>query len=148
MNKTEQQLTELIERYFEGSTTIAEERQLRHLLADSSIDTPLANEARAVMGYSLAKPQLQAKLAQRKPVHTWLNVAACLAVLIGISSVCYVSNQRHSDECIAYLNGKEISNQQVVTNMMLSDIADVADANADLEAEIAESWSDEFFRAE
>lgn len=43
----------LIERYFEATATAAEERELKHILADPTIDaTAEVEEARAVMGYT------------------------------------------------------------------------------------------------
>lgn len=44
------QLLELVDRYFEGETSLAEEKQLRRMLAETDSDTAEIEEARAVMG--------------------------------------------------------------------------------------------------
>ena len=49
----EQQITKLIERYFAAETTLEEEKELRRLLADpSTAHIPMADEARAVIGWA------------------------------------------------------------------------------------------------
>ena len=50
---------ELIERYFNAETSLEEERKLRKLLAAIPSGDPLANEAKAVMGFSLCAPRAQ-----------------------------------------------------------------------------------------
>lgn len=52
------ELDTLIDRYFEGETTLAEEKRLRLLLATSASREPKVEEARAVMGiFAMARRQ-------------------------------------------------------------------------------------------
>ncbi len=50
------EIYELIERYFNAETTLEEERRLRQLLAEMPPGDQLADEAEAVMGFSLCAP--------------------------------------------------------------------------------------------
>ena len=52
MDNNEKILNQLIELYFEGMTTLEQERQLRSMLADGRFRSREADEARAVLGVS------------------------------------------------------------------------------------------------
>lgn len=57
-NKEYKQLLQLIERYFDGETTTAEEHRLRQLLATTECEAPEVEDARAVMGvFAVARHQ-------------------------------------------------------------------------------------------
>lgn len=106
------ELDTLIDRYFEGETTLAEENRLRLLLATSASSEPKVEEARAVMGvFAMARKQdaLTAKRAvaskvatapgmkvvngtmdkRRKRSAIWSTIAAAasIAVLLGFAIV-------------------------------------------------------------
>lgn len=129
---TPQQLDILIERYFDGLTTTAEEKMLRAELADSRFDSPLAREARAVLSFSAVQPDARIAKKRSNGRRILLRVAAAVAVLmIAAVSVYRATSPADSDtsNCYAYVNGVRITDNNAVMQLMLSGIGQAADAS-------------------
>lgn len=141
MNREE--LHNLIERYFNAETSVAEECILRRELANSALHgDPLADEARAVMGFAIGSPAaVERRPHKHKSIpsfYQWRNVAAAIVALAATASIMIGAIRHPNGECVAYLNGERISDRQTVMRLMFSDLGDMADASADVETVIAE----------
>lgn len=86
----------LLEKYFQGETSIAEEKELRTYFSSSDVAQHL-EQYKAIFGYyRLAKeqqflsqvPQLP-KAGNKKRTVTWLSLAASVVVLLGIGTYAY-----------------------------------------------------------
>ena len=79
----------LLEKYFEAETSIAEEKELKEYFASSDVAPPL-EQYKPIFGYVVQAKQEQftatipLKTKKRKSV-VWLSVAASIAVLLGVS---------------------------------------------------------------
>jgi hypothetical protein len=90
----------LLEKYFEGSTSLQEEKALKNYFASSEV-APDLEQYKAIFGYfSLAKKEkYTAKVTvtkKKKSYIAWMSVAASVMVLFGVGF--YVYN--HSFETI------------------------------------------------
>ncbi len=134
---TDRELHDLINRYFNGETTLDEERTLRRALAHPPHDAPesdsLADEARAVMGFSLSAP---ARKTKRMPP-LWRSVAAVAVAAITATTIVVGNISTHEPRYVAYLNGEKIADSNAVMNLMLSDLHEMGEASASLESDIA-----------
>ncbi len=86
----------ILEKYFQGETTIAEERELREYFSSSDVAQHL-EQYKPMFGYfSQVKEQ---KSTQEIPLQTkkrnvaWLSIAASVVVLLGIGTYMYVSEK-------------------------------------------------------
>lgn len=78
----------LIEKYFSGETSIAEEKQLKNYFSKSDV-APHLEQYRAIFGYfSQAKDEQFTKTVPLKPGKrtyvAWISVAASVALLFGL----------------------------------------------------------------
>ena len=84
----------LLEKYFEGETSIAEENELRTYFSSSNV-LPHLEQYKSVIGYfSQAAAQKFAheiRLPSRKPALVWISIAASVVVLLGIGTFTYVN---------------------------------------------------------
>ncbi|MCV9928984.1 hypothetical protein OIU83_15065 [Flavobacterium sp. LS1R49] len=85
----------ILEKYFQGETTIAEENELKSYFSSSNVAQHL-EQYKPVFGYfSQAKEH---RLTQEIPLQTkkrnvaWLSIAASAALLLGIGSYFYFNN--------------------------------------------------------
>ncbi len=149
---TDKELHLLIERYFEAETSIAEERELRKALASHSAPVgtdPLIDEAKAVMGVTAVISAPQSATSSRPPRKTrrlappvwWQSAAAVAIIAILVTGIIHI-NRAPRGECVAYLNGREISDRDAVMNMMFSDLSEMEAASASLQNEISDDFSD------
>ncbi|MCI9844073.1 hypothetical protein [Flavobacterium pectinovorum] len=85
----------ILEKYFQGETTIAEEKELKEYFSSLNVAQHL-KQYQPIFGYfSQVKEQ---KLTQEIPLQTkkqnvgWLSIAASVVVLLGIGTFYYVSD--------------------------------------------------------
>jgi hypothetical protein len=96
---------QLIERYYEGLTSVDEERQLQEFL--SQADLPLKYEPeQAIFGYF--RPQKQNVI--RKSFLRWSGVAA--ALLVGVFAIQLFNDSNLSN--YAYVDGKKITDMDEI----------------------------------
>lgn len=121
------QLTGLIERYFNGDTTVEEERMLLEELSHGTADTPEANEARAVLGFSLVQPTTR-RHGNRHI--SYLRAAASITILLATALAGYLRfPDNHTEaECLAYINGERITDSEAVMGLMFEGLSNIADA--------------------
>lgn len=150
---TDKDLHILIERYFAAETSIAEERQLRKAIVSHSAPVgsdPIIDEARAVMSLSTAigepQPDISARpkrKTQRLAAPVWWQSAAAVAIIaVLVTGIIHINRSTPREECIAYLNGREISDRDAVINMMFNDLREMEAASASLQNEISDDFSD------
>jgi hypothetical protein len=82
----------LLEKYFQGETSIAEENQLRDYFTSPNV-TPNLEQYKPIFGYlALAKEkkfEQEIVLKSKKRNLTWLSIAASVVVLMGIGTYSY-----------------------------------------------------------
>ncbi len=116
----------LIERYYDGLTTVEEEKRLQRFLAQSGLPERYQPE-QAIFGYFEKK--------KRKPVFRiqpyirWASAAA--AVVVVAFSVQRFTAGKSSD--YAYVNGVKITNINEVKSQALASISDVTTDNNEVE---------------
>lgn len=136
----QEELDKLVERYFDGDTTLSEESTLRQLLATGRYDSEAAREAMAVMGYTVSVPRVgQRSFSRRK---TW-TVAASIAVLVIAGAGFLFMNQGNSrSEYIAWVNGVRIDNPARVMELAEKDLAEAAEASEGVMDETSDCWAE------
>lgn len=128
---------ELIERYFNAETTLEEERRLRQLLADTPPGDQLADEAKAVMGFSLCAPRRKKARLMPQGVRAWLSAAAAIAIVFTIG----LFMPDTPDMIYASINGHEVTDNNRVMQMMQAELSDMAEASEYVSDCIDEEWN-------
>ena len=129
---------QLVERYFEATTTEEQEERLWVFLTTPQADEAYFNEIKAVLGLttilrcinqkisssalSSSSEEEQSNRARTMILHPWKPMLRWAAVaILGFSIVTAAMvgwKATNSDECIAYINGKEVTNPQEVLQQM------------------------------
>lgn len=142
------QLHNLINRYFEAETSLAEERMLRRMLATDNAPDPLADQARAVMGVSLVTPDsgecTNLQMRQRSHGLIW-RTAAAAAVIAAVATGLWLLNYKAADmpgQCVAYLNGEQISDEHAVMQLMFDDLRQIDHASDIIDSHIADDFNE------
>lgn len=113
---TRQNLDLLIDRYFSGETTEAEESILRSELAatqDGELD-----DVKAVIGFLAAGKAASRKKARY--ITAGLSVAAALTLIVSGSFML-----REKDTCESWIHGKRITENEVVMRYVQNDMRDI-----------------------
>ncbi len=104
---TFEQADQLIERYYEGLTSVEEERQLQVFLSQPNLPSQYETE-RAIFGYF--KPQQEKTHFNLRSYMRWAGVAAVL--LVGVFSIQLFVNEAHAS--YAYIDGRKITNMNEI----------------------------------
>ena len=115
---------QLVEMYFNGDTTLEQERRLRELLADSSLTGADLDEARAVMGFMVTDARITAGRSRGHRRRWWpaVSVAASLAVIVWLAAALII--EKPQPVMLAYVGGKEIRDA--------SQVMDIAEAELNM----------------
>ena len=131
------ELEQLIERYFDGEASVQEEQMLREILADCHWSSEAIDEARFTMGYFAAHRQEKARTAQKTHRRQLIGIAATIAIVLAIGiPAMYHSWFAPHNECIAYVNGKIIDNDETVMALIESDLSKMEDASNSMAAQL------------
>jgi hypothetical protein len=134
---TQADLEQLIERYFDGETTVKEEQMLCDVLADCSWSSEAIDDARFTLGYFVAHKQQghrPATVANRSRI---MAIAASVAVLLTVGLGLHWQQHQANNVCVAYVNGKAIHNEQEVFKLMQSDLNDMGNATQGLAEQLS-----------
>ncbi|PKB17696.1 hypothetical protein [Flavobacterium sp. 5] len=95
-NKTEA----LLEKYFEGETSIAEENELKNYFSSQNV-APHLEQYKPLFGYFVeAKKENLEKnvpLIPKKQNKTWLSIAASIVVLMGVGTYIYFNTDKEKE---------------------------------------------------
>lgn len=127
---TRQQLEGLIAKYFDGQTSVAEEQMLKQCLAHCQWHGGVIDEARFTIGMlsvGADKHRHANRAAKIVPVWRIAAVAASVAVAMLVGGGQNVTAGK--GECIAYVNGKKVSSDAAVMQLVNSDLRNLDDAS-------------------
>ena len=104
----------LIEKYFEGETSIAEEKELKAYFSSSDVAQHL-EQYKPVFGYfSQAKQEqftasIPLKSGRKQKRLAWLSVAASVVVMLGIGFFAYQNTSEPNQENLGVIDDPEIA---------------------------------------
>jgi hypothetical protein len=106
-------IEKLLEKYFEGETSIAEEKELKAYFSSSNVAQHL-EQYKSVFGYfSQAKQeQFTATLPLQSKKRTkvvWLSVAASAVVMLGVGFFAYQNTVESTQENLDVINDPEVA---------------------------------------
>lgn len=119
------ELSDLIRRYFNAETSLADEKRLRQLLAQADDSLPDVAEAKAVAGYSLMPGAGAASRTRRRSLLHRAGIAAAIAAAVIPAGIVLGV---HSDAsarpvCVAYVNSVKVTDPATVRQMALDNLA-------------------------
>lgn len=138
---TDQQLQLLIDRYFDGDLTPIEEGMLRRYLLSRPLRDQLAVETLGVMSAVNELPRVKGDVRFR-PRSSRIAASITIFAIVGLAATLFYSNREsewNSGSAIAYVEGRKISNNRQIDDILrrqFSDVAQCANAvNLEMESE-------------
>ena len=122
------ELEQLIDRYFDGETSIQEEQILREALADCPWSSEAIDEARFTMGYFVAHRQEAQRASKRNYRRQLIGIAASIAIILAVGGYALWHQQQPSDVCIAYVNGNVVEDNNKVMALIANDMSKMDNA--------------------
>lgn len=122
-------LEQLINRYFDGETSVQEEQLMRDALADCPWSSELIDEARFTMGYFVAHRQEAQRISKGNHRRQLIGIAASIAIILAVGGYALWHQQQPGDVCIAYVNGQIVSDNDKVMALVADDLSKMDNAD-------------------
>lgn len=147
----------LADRFLAAETSLQEERELTELCRNGNLPADLlpvremllalesmalTDEERAAAAEEQPSGGQQGHVKVMTPVargRRWLAAAAAVVVLLAAGA--FALWHRQQDECVAYIYGKRCTDRTVVMREMRQNMTDMAESDADVEAQLNEMFS-------
>jgi|GEM_PF-667517 hypothetical protein len=147
----------LADRFLAAETSLQEERELTELCRNGDLPADLlpvremllalesmalTDEERAAAAEEQPSGGQQGHVKVMTPVargRRWLAAAAAVVVLLAAGA--FALWHRQQDECVAYIYGKRCTDRTVVMREMRQNMTDMAESDADVEAQLNEMFS-------
>lgn len=117
------ELEQLIERYFDGETSVQEEQMLREALADCPWSSEVIDEARFTMGYFVAHRHETERVAKKSNRRKFIGIAASIAIILAAGGYALWHQQQSTGVCIAYVNGMVVQDNEKVMTLIANDLS-------------------------
>lgn len=137
-------IDEYVSRYFEGTLSEVEERELKDFLSSPQGQAPEYDEVRAVMGYfavgkSLARKEEKehSRSTSRRNGSLWLRTAVA-AACVGIFIALGVNVYNKENICVSYVGGQKVTDKEVVMNDVDGILADLLSGGTDVDEQLNE----------
>ena len=117
---------------------------MREALADCPWNSEVIDEARFTMGYFAAHSSQQTNVAKKSYSRQLIGIAASIAVILAIG-IPVLSHKwvEAEPQCIAYVNGKVIENdQEAIMSLIAPDLNTLEMATREMDDEIANDMYD------
>lgn len=135
---TQAELERLINRYFDGETTVQQEQALQEILADCPWESETIDEGRFTMGYFAAHRRQQERKRRWLTSDRIIGIAATIAVIIAVGGyVIWHQQPQTADVCIAYVNGKTIDSSEEVMALIENDLNTIGEASQGMTAQLS-----------
>ncbi|PXV62243.1 hypothetical protein CLV62_12166 [Dysgonomonas alginatilytica] len=127
------EIDKIIEKYFDGETSLREEEILRNYFLKPDIEArhkmyvpmfAFFTEERKV-----AEPPQKAK--KKFPLYLWAGIAASILLLVCIKFA-YTPADNVSSKSMVYIDGKKISDMQTINNQALISIENVSNVDEEI----------------
>lgn len=125
----------LVERFFDGETTLGEERELYNYFSQEPAALPedLRPLREMFLGFDAVQHVAVAQPQTGKRERRWITWAAAVvaALLIGGAATLSIRKAQADDECVAYIYGERVTDRDVVLSEMHKTMAAVSDDGSD-----------------
>lgn len=135
--KNDDSVHRLIKLYFDGETTLAQERQLKELLARTTSEDSDIAEARAVLSVTARCAVPRRRARHRGAVRMIVTVAATFVLIaLGTVGVLTRGDAKEDGQMIAYVNGHCVTDEEDVFAVMHEQLAPIGLAESSVNAEV------------
>ncbi|MBD8389284.1 hypothetical protein [Dysgonomonas sp. BGC7] len=126
-------IDKLLEKYFEGETSLQDEQELREYFSRPNIEEKYKSYAPMFSYFSEnQKPRSKSKSKRRNILFICTNIAASIALLIGAYIVFVSPLDSNTSQSVVYIDGKKSTDLNIINNKALISIENISEMNEDV----------------
>lgn len=128
-------IDKIIEKYFEGETSLAEEQFLRDYFCQPDVREEHKEYTPIFRFFSDERENLpEEKTGGRRRISlpAWISIAASIALLIGVYTLIYSPLENRAAKSSVYIDGERITDINTINSEALNSIENISDMNEDI----------------
>ena len=126
-------IDKILEKYFEGKTSLEEENLLRNYFHQRDIAERHKAYAPMFNFFSEERQEVATgKRERRTSLYTWMAIAASIVLLIGVRTFYYEPMENGNTKSIVYIDGKKVTDINTINNEVLNSIENISNVNDDI----------------
>lgn len=123
-------IDKLLDKYFEGETSLQEEKVLRSYFLGTKIEERHKVFKPMFNFFSEEKNETSTQKRHTYPVRMWIGIAASILLLAGIWSLFSLPVEKEN-KSLVYVNGKEITDAKIINAQILNSIENISEIDED-----------------
>lgn len=129
-------IDEILERYFEGETSLEEEQVLRDYFSQPNINEE--HKIYAPMFEFFIQEQesgieeITENKGKKRHLSVWISIAASIVLLVGAYFTLSSPLKGNGNQSIVYIDGKKSTDINIINNEALLSIENISDMNEDI----------------
>ena len=129
MNPNKKHIENLIEKYFEGLTSLKEEQFLRDYFQQENLPVEWEIYRPVFQFFTSEREQKQPK---RIPLFRWISIAAAACLLMFFGLQFFKTSHNFPETSIAYIDGKKYTDLERIHMEALQSLENLSEGNADI----------------
>lgn len=126
-------IDKIIEMYFDGETSLEEEKLLRNYFCQKNIEERHRIYAPMFNFFSEERETtIESKLKRKTPLYAWIGIAASILLLIGVGTFYLAPLENINSKSIVYIDGKRVTDINTINSEALNSIESISDVNEDI----------------
>lgn len=119
-------MDKLIEKYFEGETSLQEEKLIREYFEGGDIEKKHQAYAPMFAFFTQEQKKVAVPLSRKKklPMFVWASIAASIVLVLSVRI--FFWSEQGADVSVVYVNGVRISDSQTINAQALNSIQSVS----------------------
>lgn len=124
-------IDKILEKYFEGETTLEEESVLRNYFRQPDIDKRHKIYAPMFNFFSEERKEVAVEKKKRKiPLYAWIAIAASLLAIVCIKSIYDTSLEQN--KTLVYIDGRKVTDINTINIEALNSIQNISEIDEDI----------------
>lgn len=133
MTRTEDEIKRLTERFFEGETTLDEEKVLYAYYSQTNIASELAEYTEVMRGFGSLpiREEKRQRSGMFKSIYRRIAIAASIIILIGVGTLILQKTSTPDEECVAYIYGKKSTDRAMISQELRRSMNEICEMTAE-----------------
>ncbi|MFT4222436.1 hypothetical protein [Dysgonomonas sp.] len=124
-------IDKLLEKYFDGETSLNEEQILRDYFLQTKTEGRHKAYKPMFNFFSEEKREISPKKKTNSSFFRWIGIAASILLIAGVWSLFYISNGKET-KSLVYVNGKKVTDASLINTEVINSIDNITDINEEV----------------
>ena len=124
-------IDKLLDKYFEGETSLQEEKELRQYFQNGNVEERHLMYAPMFDFFLEERKEAVIEKKRKIPLYVWVSIAASILLVVCVKSF-YQPLENETSKSLVYVDGKKITDMQRINSEALISIQNISEIDEDI----------------